>query len=182
MASGNSYLENKLDNNEIMVLKEIKSIYNSIIKSNMTPYTKGKAVHDYLIKTSMYDIDGYKYNNILNFSHTPYGLLFNHMGVCDAYAETFQIFMYLCGIESYVVIGDTVANVSNQFKHAWNIAKLGKYYCHVDVTFDNPGPFRLGQVDYKYFNLPDKKMLETHKWDVTEYPKCIDSNYLNIET
>lgn len=174
MASINPHLENKLNSTEHNVLSEIKRIYALIIKPGMSPYEKEKAVHDYLIRASMYDTNGLNSNNISEVSHTPYGLLFNHMGVCDAYAETFQIFMYLCGIESYVVIGDTISNINKEYKHAWNIIKLGKFYYHVDVTFDNPGPMKFGQVDYKYFNKSDVEMEKTHTWEVMQYPFCLD--------
>lgn len=174
MASVNSLLEHKLNSTEIKVLNEIKRIFTLIIKPNMNPYQKEKAVHDYLIKTSMYDANALNSNNIPEESHTPYGLLFNYKGVCDAYAETFQIFMYLCGIESYVVIGDTIHNTNKEYNHAWNIVKLGKFYYHTDVTFDNPGPMRFGQIDYKYFNKSDTEMDETHKWDAMSYPFCLD--------
>ncbi|HRC79897.1 MAG TPA: transglutaminase domain-containing protein [Sedimentibacter sp.] len=174
MAALNSLLESKLNDNERNVLIEVKRIFSTLIKPNMSPYEKEKAIHDYLIKTSMYDENGLKSNNISDESHTPYGLLYNHKGVCDAYAETFQIFMYLCGIESYIVIGDTIFNDNKEYKHAWNIVKMGKYYYHVDVTFDNPGPMRFGQVVYKYFNKSDVEMEKTHTWEVMKYPFCLD--------
>lgn len=172
-----------LSNEDKQVLERIKNIYNIIIKPNMSDFEKELAVHDYLIKNSMYDKVNYDNDTIPDISYTPYGLLFKCVAVCQAYAEVFMIFMMLCNIECYFVIGkltNEAIDKSNHF-HAWNIVKINKNYYHIDVTHNNPGPLEYGKVKYTYFNVNDQYMHKTRKWNYAKYPTCssMDANYYN---
>jgi transglutaminase/protease-like cytokinesis protein 3 len=136
---------------------------------------KEKNIHDYLIATSRYDYENYQKGIIPEDSRTPYGLLFHHAAICQAYAETFMIFMTLANIECHMVVGTT--NDENyrrgdQDKHAWNIVKIDKKYYHVDLTFDNPIPCIAGRVEHRYFNVSDKFMDKTHTWPKNQFPLC----------
>lgn len=166
----------KLGVEDKQVYNEILKVFNNIISPNMSSLQKERIIHDYLISTSKYDYDNYKKGTIPDKSYTPYGLLFDYTAVCQAYAETFMIFMVLANIECYFVIGKAVPiddnNNNKEDLHAWNIVKInGKYY-HVDVTFDNPVPKVFGNVSHKFFNLTDELMDKTHSWDVSKYPFC----------
>lgn len=184
----NTDLINKLNNEDTLVLDKIKEIFNNLIKSEMTDFEKELTIHDFLIKSSKYDYENYLNNSIPESSYTPYGLLFNHIAVCAAYAEVFMIFMTLSNIECHFVVGKTLDSRGNTFSnssiysgHAWNIVKIdGKYY-HVDVTFDNPNRNNIGMVNHTYFNVTDEFMDYTHKWKLNEYPICLstDFNFFN---
>ena len=167
-------LKNKLNPQDIEVYNKIKSIFNNIVKPEMTDLEKVRAVHDYLILTSRYDEENYKNNTIPEVSHTPYGLLFKNKAVCSAYAEVFMIFMTLASIECYYVVGN-IKDTTNSMGHAWNIIRIKNHYYHIDVTFNNPVPDVIGRVKYDYFNLTDEKIGKTHIWNRNEYPACIAS-------
>lgn len=175
MAIRNPEIINKLNVQDKQAYEKILLINSRIISPSMSSLEKEKTIHDYLISTSKYDHENYLKGTIPAESYTPYGLLFNHIGVCQAYAEIFMIFMLLTNIECYMVIGTTLLNGGNDIKdrtHAWNIVKINGKYFHVDVTFDNPTPYAIGAVGHKYFNVQDALMDKTHIWKVDEYPIC----------
>lgn len=154
-------------------LNKIRSIIGSVIPHNVPPIKKAKIIHDYLISTSVYDYDNYLNNSIPEESYTPYGLLFSNKAVCQAYAETFMVFMTIIGIECYVVIG--ALSSAHQYKnqnHAWNIVKVDGKYGHIDITCDNPFPKNYGIPSQNYFFISDKSIRETHTWCFDEYPEC----------
>ncbi len=170
-----SRLYEKLNGQDEVVYEKITKIYNTIILPQMSDADKELKVHDYLISTSRYDNENFKNGIIPPESYTPYGILYNHIAVCQAYAETFMIFMMLANIECHFVIGTTTSGqyIENQNSlHAWNIVKINKQFVHVDVTFDNPVPYTIGIIDHTYFNVNDEFMKKTHKWNVNHYPNC----------
>lgn len=166
--------EESLSKDEKMVLEKIHDIHRKIITSSMSKYEKAKKVHDYLISTSSYDYENYKINKIPEESYTPYGLLFKHKAVCQAFAETYMIFMTLCGVECLWVSGrlNASSNISTD-NHSWNIIKIDGKYGHVDVTSDNPVPKNYGLPLQKHFFVSDSLMDRTHEWNISYYPLCI---------
>jgi hypothetical protein len=163
----------KLNDNDRLVLEKITDIQKKIISPSMNSIQKERVVHDYLISTSKYDHENYLKNTIPPESYTPYGLLFNHVAVCQSYAETFMLFMILLNIECYMVTGKVKNEVLNSNNHAWNIVKINGKYFHVDVTFDNPIPYTIGMISHNYFNRSDDFMLKTHCWNFGQYPPCL---------
>jgi len=165
----------KLNELDKKVYEKIVQINRKIISPTMSNLQKERTIHDYLISTSKYDHENYLKDNIPTEAYTPYGLLFNHVCVCQAYAETFMIFMTLINIECYMVVGSTLlhgGNSKQDITHAWNIVKIDGRYFHVDVTFDNPIPDVIGRVEHNYFNVTDTFLDKTHVWKVNQYPIC----------
>lgn len=162
--------------NEQVELKEIaaivKGIIDSTIDNTMTDYEKEKAIHDYMVLTYRYDYENYQNNAIPDESYTVAGMLKYKTGVCQAYAETFKLFMDILGIDCQVVIG-----TGNGGSHAWNIVKLDGEYYQVDVTWNDPVPDIEGQVRYNYFNITDEKMAIDHVWDTQAYVACNGTKY-----
>lgn len=175
-------LMRKLNSQDLEVYEKIRSIFNNIIKAEMSDFEKALVVHDYLILTSRYDEENYRNNTIPDVSHTPYGLLFNNKAVCSAYAEVFMIFMTMSNIECYYVFGNIKDSISG-LGHAWNIVRIENQYYHIDVTFDNPVPDVIGKVKYDYFNISDELIAKTHIWNRKEYPACIsmEHNYFKVK-
>lgn len=164
----------KLSETDQMVFDKIKDIHNKITNPLMDSLQKEKTIHDYLISTSKYDHENFLKDTIPAVSYTPYGLLYNHIAVCQAYSETFMIFMILSNIECHMVVGKAIVDgfVRINDSHAWNIVKIKGRYYHVDVTFDNPVPYVIGKVSHNYFNKTDDFMDKTHLWNTSQYPIC----------
>ncbi len=173
LALFNYDFETTLNNNEIKVLLKIRDLANCIVNPAMNSFEKAKVVHDYLISTSHYDYENYIKDSIPEVSRTPYGLLFEHKAVCQAYAETYMLFMIILGIECHMVVGalNDSPNKKND-NHSWNIIKIDGKYGHVDVTSDNPHPKSFGKPSQKYFFITDDIMDRTHTWKVNQYPFC----------
>ncbi|MDD6035531.1 MAG: transglutaminase domain-containing protein [Lachnospiraceae bacterium] len=112
-----------------------------------------KALHDYLVLNLKYD------ETYQAASHTPEGVMKNHVAVCEGYARTMQLLLKLAGIDSKIVVGTAGGGA-----HAWNLVKLDDEWYHVDVTWDDPIPDKEGRVRYIYFLKDDEYMSATHVW------------------
>lgn len=162
----NPTLTSKLDNDDISVLNKLKSIVSETVTSGMTSYQKEKAIHDYIVLNYKYDTQ-----NTINSNTIKY-FLENKSGICEAYANTFNLLSNLAGLDCDVVTG-TMDGVG----HAWNIIKLDGEYYHIDVTSDDPIPDKSGRILYNNFNLNDDEISKTHKWDKANTIACSGQKY-----
>ena len=144
--------------------KKVKTIAAKIVKDNMTDVQKVKAVHDYLIKNTVYDQACWPHGQD---SYTAEGLLKNKTAVCEGYAKAFLAFMYVLDIPCKMVVG-----YAGNIPHGWNVVKVdGKWY-QIDVTWDDPVPDKKGRVSYSYFLLSDQEMAKDHTTKTKGLPKC----------
>ena len=131
---------------------KVNEIIASEIKDGMDDKAKIKAIHDYIINNTKYDIERSD-NNIIKYrSHIAYGALIEGYGICGGYADSMKIFLDRFDIPNFKVSSD---------KHTWNAVYLdGKWY-HLDLTWDDPviknGPDRL---DYNYFLIDTAQLLK----------------------
>lgn len=168
----NKLAQKRLDSQDKIVINEANKIINSIIKPNMTDYEKELAIHNYIILNSEYDYLNYLNGTIPYESYTIYGLLINRRGVCQAYSETTKLLLNMVGIECEIVSG-----VANSDSHEWNMVKLDDEYYMLDVTWDDPYPDEKGNISYTYFNITDKELDKTHKWNKSKWPKASGTYY-----
>ncbi len=100
-------------------------------------------------------------------AHNAYGALVLGEAVCEGYAEALQCLYHRIGIQSLLVLGDSINPSTNAPEgHAWNMVRIeGKYY-HVDLTWNDQG----STLYHAYFNLTDTQILEDHAIDPTAYP------------
>lgn len=149
------------------------AIIQKIIKPGQTDYEKVKAIHDYIVLNTAYNIEGYNNNNIDDLSYLSYGVLNRGVAVCDGYTRAFNQLMESVGIESHYVFG----YVNGNGRHSWNLVKLdGKYY-HVDATWDDPTPNREGFVRHNYFLITDDEIKKNHAFNEVDYPKSAETRY-----
>ena len=145
--------------------KKVKTIAAKLVKDNMTDVQKVKAVHDYLIKNTVYDQECWLHGQE---PYTAEGLLKNKTAVCEGYAKAFLAFMYVIDIPCKMVVG----YAGNNIPHGWNVVKVdGKWY-QIDVTWDDPVPDKKGRVSYTYFLLTDQEMAKNHTTKTKGLPKC----------
>lgn len=119
-------------------------------------YEKEKYVHDILINSITYD-------EAAMMNQSAYSALVNKRTICAGYSRAFQYILIQLEIPTYYCVGNT------DVSHAWNIVKLGNEYYNVDLTWDDNDSNK-----YKYFNISDKKIYDTHKRSgLSVYlPKC----------
>jgi hypothetical protein len=102
------------------------------INSDMSDYDKIKAFHDYVINNTKYDtntIDEYGNINVLDKSHTAFGLIKNGKAICGGYTDIMAIYLSDLGINNYRIATED---------HVWNFLNLDGVWYHLDLTFDDP--------------------------------------------
>lgn len=118
-------------------------------ESDMEPYEKALAVHDYLIQNCKYDYANYLAGEVPELSHTAYGALVNGQAVCDGYAGAYLYIMRdKLGIDCRIVTSEDMA-------HAWNMIELDGQWYHADLTWDDPVWDCMGRVCHDNFLLSD---------------------------
>ena len=125
------------------------------------------AIHDALAARVTY-VEG-------THAHDAYGALVLGEAVCEGYAEALQVLYHRVGLQSLLVLGESINPSSGAPEgHAWNMVRInGKYY-HVDLTWNDQG----STLYHAYFNLTDARIREDHAIDATAYalPQCNDEN------
>ncbi len=168
--SGLSQTETKIYNIVIDTL-------SSLITSGMSDYDKVKAIHDFIVLNTAYDMAYYSSSEtISDASFTVEGVLINHVAVCQGYAETFDLFMTCLGIEDMVATGYKKDSQGNNIPHAWNLVQLDGDWYNIDTTSDDPTPDTKGYVSYQYFLIPDSFTLSDMTID-DGFPVCTATNY-----
>ena len=146
--------------------EKVNAIISNYINNSMSEYQKIKAIHDYIVDHTKYDIENYNNNTIPFLSYSAYGILVLGTGVCEGYAESFKLLCNKVGIHSIVVSGH-----GDGGEHAWNMVKIGDHYYQIDVTWDDPTP-DTGELRYNYFLISDNIMAQDHSWKRSRYPEC----------
>lgn len=157
------------------ICQAIQKILASEITDSMTTEEKAKAIHDYLINNTTYDIDNYNAGTIPKTSYKVEGVLIKKKAVCQGYAETYFMFMQILDIPCKMISG-----TGNGEPHAWNLVQLsdGKWY-HIDCTWDDPIMQDRSQIlRYDYFFLNDTMMGADHAWETDAFPACNGTKYL----
>lgn len=143
------------------VYKKAKDIVNNIINNNMSDLEKELAIHEYVVKNTVYDFDKIVPDD--SDSRTAYGTLIIGKSVCQGYADTMKLLLNLAGIEAQVVVGYA------KEPHAWNLVKIDGEYYHLDATWNEPVSDEGNNVRYSYFNLSDEGISKDHEWNRKNY-------------
>ena len=76
--------------------------------------------------------------------------MLNKTAVCSGYANTFDYFMYVLGIQSEVITGNVIHSSGSEGRHGWNRVLLDDTWLYVDCTWDDPVSDR-DILQYEYF-------------------------------
>ncbi|WP_313150556.1 transglutaminase domain-containing protein [Lysinibacillus capsici] len=131
---------------------------------------KLQAAHDFIVLSAEYskETEGSQYS--------PYTLLTENKGVCQAYALVLYRMLEMLGFEVQYVPG----KVGEQL-HAWVLVKLDHAWYHIDVTWDDPLPDRKGEVRYQYFLVSDRQLAQDHTWDYKNFPAATSEKYIDLQ-
>ncbi|MGB4659047.1 MAG: transglutaminase domain-containing protein [Mobilitalea sp.] len=151
------------------------SILDLIIDETMSEVEQIKMVHDYIVLNTEYDEANLLTDTLPKSSFSAEGVLFKNIAVCQGYAEAFDLFMEVMGIDCEVVIG---YSRTDGISHAWNIVSIGGRNYNVDTTWDDPVPDRKGKIQYNYFLMPDSVFEVDHSWKRGEYSVCTSQKYM----
>lgn len=158
--------------------RKADEIVRSIIKPGMSEYEKVLAVHDHLIRNSVYDRTNADNASVPPEEHEAYGVIVNGTGVCDSYAKAVKLLLDKAGVECMFIEGTGAETPGKSADHAWNIVSIDGEYYHLDATWDDVSEERGSDATaYYYFNLSDTDVQNTHVWDRSRYPECRGTKY-----
>ncbi len=120
--------------------------------ANATEFDKVKAIHDYIIKKSVYSKDN-------PYSSYAYGPLVAGVGQCEGYAKAMTYACNYFGIENVRVTGTKY----NGLSHAWNKVKISGAWYNIDAMWDEvDSASSNSMVRYTFFAIPDSDMKNSH--------------------
>ncbi|MBQ8227421.1 MAG: transglutaminase domain-containing protein [Clostridia bacterium] len=116
-------------------------ILADITTSSMTTFQKVKAVHNYLVQTSVYEHSGGGWNFDYVSSYDgdvvilAEEMLSTKKGVCYNFAAVFMILTRRIGLDSYMMSGYIDYN-GGQSSHYWNIIRINGVEYLIDTQAD----------------------------------------------
>ncbi|WP_046228924.1 transglutaminase domain-containing protein [Paenibacillus algorifonticola] len=148
-----SYRESKEQTAEVdrVVAQQLKKL----VTPGMNDHLKVKAIHDWIAGKLRYDQSLTQY--------TAYEALTTGSAVCQGYALLAYKMLSEAGITTRIAEGTVDTG-----DHAWNMVKLGGYWYHLDVTWDDPvstdPAAPANTIQYSYYLKTDKEMRHDHQW------------------
>ena len=136
------YLRSKREDYESKLEQELINLSNYLKEKtskaleNVTDYEKIRYIHDYLCNRLTYakGTGGQPENSA--WAHSIEGLLYKSKGVCETYAEAYQLFSLVFGIETICVSGSGDGG-SGFGAHKWNYTYFNNNWYLMDVTWDD---------------------------------------------
>lgn len=86
-------------------------------------------IHDWMDRYIYYDFPLFQ-NPSLVRQESLYETMVEHRGVCDDYADTFEVFMCALQIPEQKI-------VNTRINHSWNLVELRNTWYQIDVTWDD---------------------------------------------
>jgi len=134
----------------------VRELAATIAGSCVSPLEKIKAVHDWIVLNTAYDVDACA----LALSGKPLatpaarkeGVFERGMAICSGYSSAAEALLKELGVDTVTVVNA---------HHAWNMVRLEGTWYHLDVTWDDPVPDVPGRVVYNYFLVSDRTLAET---------------------
>lgn len=134
----------------------------AITNDSMSDREKVQAVHDWIVNNAVYDEINSINNTIPAASFEIEGIMLRGVGVCAAYAKTFDYFMHVLGIEHEYVKGVASGNAGSG-RHAWNRVMIDENWLYVDCTWDDPIVIGGGNMlRHDYFLVPYETISMDH--------------------
>lgn len=146
----------------------------STIPVSAPDVVKEKLIYDRILTDSSYKQDAV-WEGPAPDCWTAYGVIINHTGVCESYAEAFHTLCLMVGIKCVEVVG--TADGEN---HKWSAVCLDGEWYMCDITFDDPVNGRPGETRHEFFNLTTKQMQEKDHSIMNMYwitPPCNGTKY-----
>ena len=124
----------------------------STIPADAPDVIKEKLIYDRILIDSSYK-QGAVWDGTAPDPWSAYGVIINHTGVCESYAEAFHTLCFMVGINCVEVVG-----TGNGENHKWSAVRLDGEWYMCDVTFDDPTNGKPGETRHEYFNLTTVQM------------------------
>lgn len=163
---------------EIDILNEkVNEIYNKLITDDMSDYQKIRAIHDYIIDNTKYDVVKAKdldenTHNSKYSSDTAYGTLIEGYGICSGYTDAMALFLNKMNIPNYKISSEN---------HVWNYIYINGSWLHLDLTWDDP-VINTGEerINHDYFLITTNELLNKktgeHNFDINIFEQKTITN------
>lgn len=165
---------------------KIDELFNELTSSLSNNYEKIRAIHDYIINNSVYDVERVENNNLesdyapLYKSDIAYGPLLQGYGICGGYSDAMQLFLEKLGVKNFKVSSED---------HVWNAAYLDNVWYNLDLTWDDPVTYDGSNVlEHTYFLISTIDLITNdkdgkHNFDHTIYKELqmIPNNESNVQ-
>ncbi len=152
----------------------------SLISAEADEYAKVKAVYEYIIKHTEYDLEAPDNQNVLS-------VFMIGRSVCQGYAKATQYLLNRMGIFCTLVEG----TVKGDEAHVWNLVRINGEYYHLDTTWGDASYKLISQneekdalsppeINYDYLCITTEAVLITHEIkEVVPIMQCdsINANY-----
>lgn len=147
-------LADDLDKNREKFNNKVKEFMDSIyFKYKIEDYEKETLIYDKLINSISY--------KDTELGYTSYSALIDGKASCGGYSKAFQLLMEEAGVPCYYSEG-RLYNDKLTTEHAWNIIRLGDNHYNIDLTLNDTMLKDFGALSYKYYNVTDSDIKETH--------------------
>lgn len=154
--------------------QKVNEIIGSELKNEMDDYEKIKAIHDYIINNTKYDVKRNEDGESKHESYKATGALLEGIATCNGYADTMAIFLSKMGYDNFK-IATTPEEISYESTgHVWNAVKFEDNWVHIDLTWDDPvSKDKKDYLYHKYFLVNNEEMAEADSGEV----KIEEHNY-----
>ncbi len=148
------------------LFSKLDAILAKIIRTNMTPEQKVKAIHDFVVKHITYDSDYTDEETVESVLTT----IDKGRGVCGDYSMLFE---YLCDRAGIPCISEAGDVITSSAGHAWNVVYFKGQWKFVDTTWDDD---KSNKVSYKYYLVDKFTFMKDHTpWmgvpEILSYPE-----------
>lgn len=145
--------------------QKVEEIYNRVTTKDMKDYDKIKAIHDYIVDHSKYDIERNNDENSKFISYKAYGPLIEGYATCSGYTDAMALFLEKMGIKNFKVATELMQeDISG---HVWNAVLLDNKWLHLDLTWDDPvSDDGKDYLQHKYFLISSSELKEADSGEV----------------
>lgn len=124
-------------------------------------FEKERLIYDSIIQCCDYREDGVH-------AGTAYGALVLGQARCEGYSKALCMALRAADIPCLILTGEAWSleeENAQPEKHAWNVARIGRNYYEMDITWDDSDGQLPQGTCYAYFNLTDKEMYLSRRLD-----------------
>lgn len=124
-------------------------------------FKKEQLIYDSIIQCCNYREDGIH-------AGTAYGALVLGQARCEGYSKALCMALRAADIPCLILTGEAWSPEEEDArpeKHAWNVARIGRSYYEMDITWDDSDGQLPQGTCYAYFNLTDKEMYQSRRLD-----------------
>ena len=142
--------------NDIKIIEnKIDEIIKSELTDDMNDEAKIKAIHDYIINNTKYDVNRSDNGDTTYKSDTAYGALIEGYAICGGYADSMKLFLDKLNIPNFKISSEN---------HIWNAVYVNDNWYHLDLTWDDPvNKNGTDILEYNYFLIDSDELLNQEK-------------------